>query len=201
MKRALSLASLSLVKYGMTWYQYNFNAYIDPSTKNINNFNKGLAKLKTFVDIPFDAFVRRNRLTDEQRSFLESLYEKCYDKISWLAFFQTIPTKKHCDIYFNWLPTFIDEYIMNGEFYINRVNWIIDLGEEGELSNSVTESMYDRIMVRTDMYILTDSNEIEAWKGGNRNTRRTQETRRNRYIPRNEWKVLSFSNDVLPPRR
>lgn len=79
----------------------------------------------------FNNFIKRNRLTSKQVDIIELLYTNCYKEKSWFAFFNAIPDKKHCDVFFNWLPTFIDEYIMDGTFYMNQVKWVIDLGEEG----------------------------------------------------------------------
>ncbi len=219
MKRALSLAPLSLIKYCKTWYQYNFNASIDPSEKSKDAFAAGLDVLQSHVDIPFDTFVRTYRLTNDQSVFLKPMYEDCYGKKSWLAFFHAIPSKHHCSMFYNWLPTFIDNHIMKEKFYMNRVKWIIDLGAEGQLvkeepvrkvkkandvPTNIVEPMlachvdeYPTRMVRTDLYLLTDIAEIDAdrpWKGG-RGTRKRKQTKLD------QWQVLSFSNDVLPTRR
>ena len=223
LKQSLSLAPLYVIKYGKTWYQYHFNAYINTTNqKLVEAYNKGLAKLKSNVDITFNNFIKMNRLTSNQVNIIESLYMKCYNKKSWFAFFNAIPDKKHCDVFFNWLPTFIDEYIMDKSFYINHVKWIIDLGEEGYLMkeeekpkrekitnipNIVLEPNIDSVythepttMVRTDLYILTDPAEFEQWKGSRRrNITCKRERKQNRQI--NEWKILSFSNDILPTRR
>jgi hypothetical protein len=223
LKRSLSLAPLYVIKYGKTWYQYQFNAYMDTSNQQlVHAYNKGLSKLKLVIDLPFTNFIKRNRLTNQQIELIEPIYEKCIGKKSWFAFFNAIPDKKHCDVFFNWLPTFIDDYIMNKEFYMNQVKWIIDLGEEGHLvketepqkrqkvtnvPNNIPELTIDCeythepiTMVRTDLYILTDPEEVEPWKGGSVHGKLRNITRhRNRVL--NEWKILSFSNDILPTRR
>jgi hypothetical protein len=204
MKRPLSLAPLSFIKYCKTWYELNFNASIyTDNVKILKTYQNGIDKLHKAIDIPFDTFVKRNRLDAEQVRIMEPLYE--FDVKTWFAFFNEIPKKRHCDAFFNWLPTFIDAHIMGGEFYMNRHKWIIDLGEEGELvkpkpyknlpEHEKYKYVHNNVMIRTDMYILTDPEEILPWKGGRGITRRCK------HVHRNEWKVLSFSNDILPPLR
>ena len=240
MKRPLSLAPLSFIKYCKTWYELNFNASIyTDNVKIIETYQNGIDKLHKAIDIPFDRFVKRNRLDTEQVRIMEPLYE--FGVKTWFAFFNEIPKKRHCDAFFNWLPTFVDEHIMGGEFYMNRHKWIIDLGEEGELvkptpyknlpEHEKCKYVHNNVMIRTDMYILTDPEEVLPWKGGRgrpfterenpslvkglvpcQDLRKEGEsllpkalgrgiTRRRKHVHRNEWKVLSFSNDILHPLR
>lgn len=117
--KPLSLCHLNIAKYGKTWYEQHFNAYIKDETKR-KQYHEAIQTLRLPIMIPYEQFARRYRLSDLQKDALVSYYESASN---WMDFFKSVPKAKHCE-YLTWLPSFLDEYI---KFKPTEQTWVIDI--------------------------------------------------------------------------
>jgi hypothetical protein len=178
LENPFSLAHLSIAQKGKTWYETQFNAYLSDDylrkkyKDSITRLNDSTIKIKD----DFDTFASFNRLRQDQYDFLKPIYE---NTLTWADFFKSIPKERQCTMLFNWLPLFLETKILN--FQPTKHEWRVYLGTNKELPE----------MIRTTMYINTDSTNISQW-GGKRKTykkNRSYYTRKQRTIP------ISFSNN------
>jgi hypothetical protein len=178
LEKPFSLAHLSISQKGKTWYENQFNAFLldEGLRKKYNDSLKNLTDPIVKQKDDFDAFASFNRLTQDQYDFLKPIYTLTD---TWQLFFHSIPKEKQCTMLFNWLPTFLETKIL--KFQPTKHQWCISLGIDKDLPE----------MVRTAVYINTDSNDIRQW-GGKRKTikkkNRSFYTRKQRIMP------ISFSN-------
>jgi hypothetical protein len=119
----LSLAHLSIAVYGKTWYERHFNAKLLNSEKY-----KQYRNLVQALDFPigntvsdFAEFSSRNFLTEFQQVNLEPYFDT---EKTWFEFFNSIPKKQHCELFYNWLPSCISKLLEDS--YTN-MGWYIDI--------------------------------------------------------------------------
>lgn len=175
--KPISLAHLHLIKYGKTWYEDKFNAIL-MKQEDIDAYRIAKDRLQITIDLSYDDFAKKNKITHEQYDALEEYYS---NSTTWIEFFQSIPKTKHCEL-LNWAPSFMD-MLMN--FKINEQYWKIQL--EGENS-----------MIRTDVYILTNVLKRNMVGGSYRKyTRRLIKHRPIKKTNKARYSIYSFSNSKM----
>lgn len=172
----LSLAHLSLAKYGKTWYEANFNAFIcDPmKRKEYQNAVRFLSD-DSKKSLDFLTMAKKARLTTEQKSELGSLYAA---SSSWNEFFSSIPKTKQCEMFLKWLPPFLDEHVLH--FQPTHHKWCIWLDSLNVVDKDLSE-LHQRDasilpMERTDLYLEVEPERVGTF-GGQRLRRRNRKTR------------------------
>jgi hypothetical protein len=145
--KPLSLAHMTIIKYGQTWYEQNFQAYLkNPSDREA--YRKGLAALNAPISMTFKEFYRLARFQVDQFPIFEPLFAA---SSTWLEFFQKIPKEKHCELLY-WAPSFMDTLM---GFDVQKPIWVIDLAK----------------MVPTSLMIFTNSVSYRIRGGVRRVTR------------------------------
>ena len=196
LEKPFSLAHLSIAEKGKTWYETHFNAFLqDPVLRS--TYRKSLtlltdAGVKTTHD--FESFAAINYLRKDQYDYIKPIYEST---ATWRDFFNKIPKHKQCFALFNWLPTYMDRYILN--FDLRRYEWCIYMGDLGLSLESKGESKAESEpeMMRTDLFIHMSPEQIVQWGGSCRSRQQsgTRTLRRKSRHTRRQGSVLySFSN-------
>lgn len=157
--KPLSLAHMTIIKYGQTWYEQNFQAYLkNPSDREA--YRKGLAALNAPISMTFKEFYRLARFQIDQFPIFEPLFAA---SSTWLEFFQKIPKEKHCELLY-WAPSFMDTLM---GFDVQKPIWAIDLAK----------------MVPTSLMIFTNSVSYRIRGGVRRVTRsRRKGTRKQKFL-------------------
>ena len=160
--KPLSLLHLSIALSGMTWYEKYFNAKMNPINRDI--YKKCIETYMTSPMIPYDTFKMKYLEYEKQSIALEPYYlaAKTYPE-----FFTSIPKNRRCELFFNWVPTFINSYFNSVNLFNN---WYINIDD----------------MPKIPIEII-GSKGPEGYKGG----------RRNRTIKNSKRKknTIVFSND------
>jgi hypothetical protein len=128
--KPFSLPHLSIATNKQTWYEKHFGAkYKFKSLQEKYVLNK--LNLDKPIDVSFDEFAKMNILSEYQRTKLESYYNSAK---SWYDFFISVPKEERCELFFNWLSTFINMIIDNS---FNMDGWAIDYDsmEKTEISH------------------------------------------------------------------
>jgi hypothetical protein len=170
--KPLSLMFLSLAKYCKTWYEMNFNAYLEDI--NIRQqYYKGINNINSKINISYEDFANKISIDDEYYNELKSYFEKSK---TWLELIRNIPKSKHC-ILLRWVPSFFVELM---KFNPAHHKWTINLGSINDIisrtvyanapiykntDTSVNKNICYRdiseeidIMPRINMIILTTTN-------------------------------------------
>lgn len=151
--RPFSLPHLSIATSGYTWYEKHVGAYfIDESAHAL--YRNRLRVLNNIVDIPFEEFVKQNRLNQQQKEGFAKYYtvgvSDGYDagsdnswikntkRNNWLNLFRKISRDDRCALLFNWLPTFINKLTLTA-FTSN--GWVIDVSKMPKTSMTILPSM------------------------------------------------------------
>jgi hypothetical protein len=178
MNKPLSLAHLTILKYGKTWYEYNFNAFIESKEPRVKYYH-GIDQLQNPITMPYTTFARKYKLSDEHKDEFEQYYTGAE---SWIIFLQRIPKSKHCEM--TWLPTFLND-IMN--YKPNEQQWVIQLNPY--TSAPTTSPFYMDLCKLVVLPAYTKSNRVS-----NKNTKKQRRQRGGSKTLKNKQIVLSFSN-------
>jgi len=73
------------------------------------------------VHLSFEEFSNMNNLSIAQKNGLESAFHSAN---SWYTFFNSVSKSDRCDMFYNWLPTFLN-YLINNSF--NSDGWIVNI--------------------------------------------------------------------------
>lgn len=189
LQKPFSLAHLSIAEKGKTWYENNLGAFIHDSAKR-ERYQNSIQRLydptlKNKDD--FSAFATRVRLhSQEQAEYLEPIYSRTD---TWHEFFAAIPKQKQCPMLFNWLPSFLDDFL---QFRPTHELWCVYLGSLGVLDDELTLAMPE--MIRTDLFI----NMTTSFQTGGTRTKftryRRSQTHQKQPTRKSKIKLLSFSN-------
>jgi len=175
--KPLSLLYLTLAKECKTWYELHFNAYIENETER-NRYYESIMKLNDKINIEYNTFVKMAYIDD---GIYDELHQYFNSSDTWLEFIKRIPKDKHCKL-LKWVPSYFEKLM---KFNPAHYKWIIrldsafktspiqntdkDKSKETKEKNSnqclreiITDSDNDNmpVMIRTDMIILTNRNEI-----------------------------------------
>jgi len=176
---------------GETWYEVQFSATM-VDKERYTEYKKRCEIFEKPVTITVDEFFEHAKMTIKQQDYLAKYYAP---QKTWRTFFSSIPQSQHCFAFYNWLPNFIDNYLLyditqakNSRMEIRKEPWVIHTAYKEDT---------DRVMERVNMIIVTDPqmySKYDSFVAKRQNNTRTnhsnnQKTRKNRYIP------LSFSND------
>lgn len=117
LQKPFSLAHLYIALHLKTWYEYHFNAEMidkikfEEYRKAIENLNKKIKE--TVIDNleikSYNNFIDVASLSTELQ--INQLKKYFNPEITWTQFFNTIPKKQRCELFFNWLPSFINKLI------------------------------------------------------------------------------------------
>ena len=160
--KPLSLLHLSIALSGLTWYEKYFNAKMNPINRDI--YKKCIETYMTSPMIPYDTFKMKYLEYEKQSIALEPYYLAAK---SYPEFFTSVPKNRRCELFFNWVPTFINSYFNSVNLFNN---WYINIDDMPTIPIEILGSKLP-----------------EGYKGG----------RRNRTIKNSKRKknTIVFSND------
>lgn len=163
--KPLSLAQLTIIKYGQTWYERNFQAYLKNESDRIA-YTKGLENLNKPITMSFNDFSEYISLYPEQEVALKPFYTT---SSTWSEFLKKIPKEKHCELLY-WAPEFINRLM---KFNVRYPLWVIDLEK----------------MTNTTVLIFTNNVSCRLQGGAGR-----RKTRSRRKTTRKQKPLFVFSN-------
>jgi hypothetical protein len=183
-----SLGHLFLATKCKTWYEYNFGAVIHDS-EIYADYKARVSIFDTPKILSADDFFQIACMTSEQQLYLQPYYEKTN---TWLEFFTSIPKHKQCFAFYNWLPFFIDGYLLNtnkkGKFELRKHEWRID--------------MYNESFIRT-LCIINLDHTVYVSNSKNSNTINHSRCKTNKnknkknQTLKNKVNILSLSNEMI----
>lgn len=136
MIKPLSLSYLSIATYGKTWYERHFNAKLLNQEK-YTKYRKSIENLDYPISNLFSSypeFIQKYYLNSQLQDSLIHYFD--IEK-TWFEFFQSIPKKQYCDIFYNWLPTCVSDIIEST--FVNK-GWYIDVNTLPRLNLKVTNT-------------------------------------------------------------
>lgn len=190
-----SLGHLFLVTKNETWYEYNFGAVI-ANESEYASFKSRISIFNNPKTLSTHDFFRIANMTREQQEYLESLYEKAH---TWRDFFTSVPKNKQCFAFYNWLPFFIDEYLLLNDierknekrFGLRHMKWKIDMFNE--------KFKRTGMIIDLDPEIYKDDVTIPPPQKGSGysscNTYKKSRRSQRRKTLKHTWKLLSFSSE------
>lgn len=114
----LSLLHLSIATNGMTWYEKHFNATLAQTNKE--KYDMCITRYKTADMMPYDTFKRNYFENEKQITELNPYYLSAK---TYIEFFNLVPKKKRCELFFNWIPSFIKSFFdgldISSDWYIS----------------------------------------------------------------------------------
>jgi len=182
LEKPLSLTHLSIAQKGKTWYETYFNAYL----LEVSEREKYMYAIQRLDDpsakqLEYDDFVALANIRKEHYDELKTFYEKTD---TWRAFFDSIPKAKHCSLFFNWLPEFMDKHIL--KFNPRYHEWCICLKPLGFEKEEMCDKSMEATEMAVEMYIPPN-------KGGRSQRTLKKRLRRNKTYKQTTT-LLSFSN-------
>jgi hypothetical protein len=189
LEKPFSLAHLSIAEKGKTWYELHFNAFLcDPiQHRKYRNSLSRLTQTDNKQMRDFESFAAINYLDKDQYAYIKPIYEAT---ATWREFFDKIPKSRQCFALFNWLPTYMDRYIL--DFNLRRHEWCINMGDLGLDVESRVGSNDEPEMIRTDLFIHMSPVQTRQWSG--RKGTRVQRRNKRWHTRRRGTVILSFSN-------
>ena len=194
LSKPFSLSHLYLATKGETWYEHQFAAsMLDP--EQYDEYKTRRIILTKQIDISFEEFSRHAQLTTEHQSYLSSLY---IPQKTWIEFFNSIPKSKHCEL--NWLPFFIDNYILYDKTKLKERDRRLEIRKEPWVIRLSSQEEGTRVMSRTFLHIVTDPSRYHMIGGGGQRQRRGRKTRKmsNKFkqkTRKNKYVFISFDNN------
>jgi hypothetical protein len=194
-----SLGHLFLVTKNETWYEYNFGAEIAHKS-DYERFKSRILIFDSPKTLSTYDFFKEAKMTYEQQTYLLPLYESAH---TWRDFFTSVPKNKQCFAFYNWLPFFLDEYLLLDEterieekktpknkYGLRNMVWKIDMFNEKFKRTGMIIDLDPEIY--KDITITQKGSGCSGYRSCN-TYKKSRHSRRKTL--KQKWKILSFSSE------